>query len=75
MKFIKRLLLFILIVIIAISSFVIYQGYLMYKSAVSNISLSQKISEIEKKKSSSFVGVENMWREFRSGRPWIQTEK
>lgn len=46
MKFIKRLLLFILIIIILVSSFIIYNGYNMYKNAVNEISLEKKVLNI-----------------------------
>lgn len=46
MKFIKRLLLFILIVLILISSFIIYNGYNMYKDAIDETSLEKKVSNI-----------------------------
>ncbi len=46
MKFVKRLLLFILIIIILVSSFIIYNGYNMYKSAVDEVSLEKKVSNI-----------------------------
>lgn len=46
MKFIKRLLLFILIVVILVSSFIIYNGYNMYKSAIDEVSLEKKVSNI-----------------------------
>ncbi len=46
MKFVKRLLLFILIIIILVSSFIIYNGYNMYKSAIDEVSLEKKVSNI-----------------------------
>lgn len=46
MKFVKRLLLFILVIIIAISSFIIFNGYNMYKDAINEISLDKKVSNI-----------------------------
>lgn len=46
MKFVKRLLLFILLIIVAISSFIIFNGYNMYKDAINEISLDKKVSNI-----------------------------
>lgn len=46
MKIVKRLLLFILIVIILASSFLIYKGHNMYKDAINQISLEKKVSNI-----------------------------
>lgn len=47
MKFIKRLLLFILIILILIASFIIYNGHAMYKDAISEISLDKKVNNIK----------------------------
>lgn len=47
MKFIKRIILIILILIIAISSFVIYNGHKMYKEAIDKVSLEKKIYDIK----------------------------
>ena len=55
MKLIKRLLLLILIIIIIVASFIIYNGYAMYKNAVSKISLQDKISSI--RNDSNFVSI------------------
>lgn len=47
MKFLKRLLLFILIILILVSSFLIYNGHKMYKDAISEISLDKKVYNIK----------------------------
>ncbi len=46
MKFVRRLLLFILIIIVLVSSFIIFNGYSMYKNAISEVSLDKKVSNI-----------------------------
>ena len=55
MKFIKRLLLFILIILILIAGFVIYNGHAMYENAISEISLEKKVSNIRNDK--NFVNI------------------
>ena len=55
MKFIKRLLLFILIILLLITSFIIYNGHAMYKNAISEISLEKKVSNIRNDK--NFVNI------------------
>ncbi len=49
-KFIKRLLLIIILVIIAISGIFVYQGYKLYEEAIKETSISEKIEEIKKEK-------------------------
>ena len=51
MKFLKKLLLIILIVIIATGVVLIAQGYKMYKTAINQISLEDKVNEIRNQKS------------------------
>lgn len=46
MKFVRRLLLFILVIIVLVSSFIIFNGYNMYKKAISEVSLDKKVSNI-----------------------------
>ena len=46
MKFVRRLLLFILVIVIIVSSFIIFNGYNMYKDAINEISLDKKVSNI-----------------------------
>lgn len=50
MKFIKRLILFILILIIVVGSVVILNGYNLYKTTINEKSLSDKISQIKSDK-------------------------
>ena len=47
-KFIKRTLLFILIVALIAGSFIVYQGHQVYKDALTTISLTDKIEKIKK---------------------------
>ena len=58
MKFFKRVLFILLIVIIIVVSFIIYQGYSIYKNVTSEISLDKKISDI--KNNSNFVNKDNI---------------
>lgn len=58
MKFIKRLLLFILIIIILVSGFFIYNGHKMYKDAISKVSLEKKVSNI--KNDVSFTSIKDV---------------
>lgn len=58
MKFIKRLLLFILIIIIIVGSVIFLNGYKLYKTTLSNLSLSDKISEI--KDEDSYVSIKDV---------------
>lgn len=46
-KFIKKLLVFILLLITIASAFIIYQGYNIYKTAISSVSLTDKIKNIK----------------------------
>lgn len=46
MKFIKRFILFILIVFIVLISYFIYDGYSLYKESISQMSIDDRISEI-----------------------------
>ena len=47
-KFIKRTLLFILIVALISGGFIIYQGHQVYKNALATISLSDKVEKVKK---------------------------
>lgn len=58
MKFIKRLLLIILIVLVLISSFIIYNGYSMYKDAIKEVGLEKKVSNIQN--DVNFVSIDNV---------------
>ena len=58
MKFIKRLILFILIVIIIVSSVVILNGYKLYKTTISEKSLSERIAEI--KSNDTYLSIDNV---------------
>lgn len=50
MKFIKRLILFVLILIIVVGSVIILNGYNLYKTTINEKSLSDKISQIKSNK-------------------------
>lgn len=58
MKFIKRLLLIILIVLVLISSFIIYNGYSMYKDAIKEVGLEKKVSNIQN--DVNFVSIDDV---------------
>lgn len=58
MKFIKRLILLILVIIIIISTIVILNGRKMYKTAIEEISLNDKISKIQSDE--NYVKINNV---------------
>ena len=58
MKFVRRLLLFILVIIVLVSSFIIFNGYSMYKNAISEVSLDKKVSNI--RNDVNFVKIEDV---------------
>lgn len=58
MKFVRRLLLFILVIIVLVSSFIIFNGYNMYKNAISEVSLDKKVSNI--RNDVNFVKIEGV---------------
>ncbi len=58
MKFVRRLLLFILVIVVLVSSFIIFNGYNMYKNAISEVSLDTKISNI--RNDVNFVKIEDV---------------
>ena len=57
-KFIKRTLLFILIIVIIASGFVLYQGHKVYKNALDSVSLEDKIQKI--KNDDSYVELSSL---------------
>ncbi len=57
-KFIKRTLLFILIVAILAGGFIVYQGHEVYKNALDTVSLTDKVKKI--KKDSSYVSLASL---------------
>lgn len=63
-KFIIRILLIMLIIFIIISSSIIGSGYLLYKSAITKVSLSDKINEI--KSSETFVTLDEVPVDFKN---------
>lgn len=58
-KFIKRLLLLIIIAIIAVAGVFIYQGYQLYEEAINETSISEKIEEIKSEKT-NYIEYENL---------------
>lgn len=58
MKFVRRLLLFILVIVVLVSSFIIFNGYNMYKNAISEVSLDKKVSNI--RNDVNFVKIEGV---------------
>ena len=50
MKFIKNVILIVLIILLTVSAIKIYDGYELYKSAIEAISLEDKVTEIKSKK-------------------------
>lgn len=63
-KFIIRLLLIILIIFIVFSGFIIGSGYLLYKSALTKVSLSDKIAQI--RASESFISLDKVPIDFKN---------
>ena len=62
MKFIKRLFLLILIIIIIVGSVIFLNGYKLYKTTLNNLSLSNKISEI--KNEDSYVSINDVPKDY-----------
>lgn len=58
-KFIKRLLLLIILAIIAVAGIFIYQGYTLYEEAINETSIEEKIDEIKKEKT-NYIEYENL---------------
>jgi len=58
MKFLKKLFLFILIVVLLIGSVIFLNGYKLYKNTIQNLSLSDKIKEI--KSEDSYVSIKDV---------------
>lgn len=58
-KFIKRLLLLVIIAIIAVAGVFIYQGYQLYEEAINETSISEKIEEIKNEKT-NYIEYENL---------------
>ena len=46
-KFFKRLVILIILIVISIIGFFVYQGYSLYKEAISEMSIEEKIEEIK----------------------------
>ena len=63
-KFIKRTLLFILIVALIAGGFIVYQGHQVYKNALNSISLADKIEKI--KKDDSYVELSSLPSDYKN---------
>ncbi len=63
MKFIKRLLFTILLIIIIVISTIIYLGYNMYQEAITNTSISDRIQEI--KNDENYITIDNIPDDFK----------
>lgn len=57
-KWILRILIIVLLTILTIGGFIIYQGYALYKDALDTISLSDKVSKVQQ--DSSYIKLENL---------------
>ena len=57
-KWIIRILIIVLLTILTIGGFIIYQGYALYKNALDTISLSDKVSKVQQ--DSSYIKLENL---------------
>lgn len=58
MKFIKRLILFILVLLILVSSLMVLNGYKLYKTSINELNLSDKIAEI--KSNDTYISLDNV---------------
>lgn len=63
MKFIKRLIITLLLIIICVTGGIIYTGHSMYKEAINNKSISERINEIRKDK--NYVPIGEMSEDFK----------
>ena len=57
-KIIKNIFIVLLVACIGICSYLIYQGYTMYKDAVNEVSIEEKVAEIRSKK--QYTSVEEL---------------
>lgn len=55
MKFVKRFILFILVVFVVIISYFVFDGYSLYKEAISEMSIEDRIAEIRNSKSFTHI--------------------
>lgn len=62
MKFIKRLFLLILVIVIIVGSVVFFNGYKLYKTTLDNLSLSDKIDKI--KDEDSYVSINDVPKDY-----------
>lgn len=58
MKFIRRLILFILVSLILVSSVMVLNGYKLYKTSINELNLSDKIAEI--KSNDTYISLDNV---------------
>ena len=47
MKIVKRIIIFIVLIILLIGAFITYQGYTIYKTAIEEVSIEDKIAQIQ----------------------------
>lgn len=64
MKFIKKLFLTIILLVIIVCGGIIFMGYQMYQEAVSKTSLSERIEEIKSDK--NYVSIDNISKDFKN---------
>ena len=62
-KLIKRLLLFIIVVVIAIAGLFVYKGYNLYEDAINEFSIAEKIEKI-KKENENYIEYENLPKDY-----------
>lgn len=62
-KLIKRLLTLIILLILAIASVFVYQGYELYKGAIAAVSIEEKITQI-KKENTNYIEFENLPKDY-----------
>lgn len=64
MKFIKRLIFTILLIIIIVVSAIIYMGYNMYQDAINSTSIAKRIEDI--KKDENYVSINEIPKDFKN---------
>lgn len=62
-KLIKRLITLIILLVLAIAGVFVYQGYELYKEAIVEVSIEEKISEI-KKENTNYIEFENLPKDY-----------
>lgn len=62
MKFIKKTIIFILLIILIIGAILVYQGHNMYKNAIETVDLEEKLRQIQAKE--NFTYIEDLPKEY-----------